>query len=65
VIKTGVSPEPYTDMLNVYRSVLADMDRPLSLGFSGTLYNISARGNPKQEILLNCNDRGMFLSLLG
>lgn len=41
------------------------MARPLRLEFSGAVYHITARGNARQEIFLDDNDREKFLSLLG
>jgi putative transposase len=41
------------------------MARPLRLEFAGALYHITARGNAKQEIFLDDDDRTKFLSLLG
>ena len=47
------------------RRILNDMARPLRLEFAGALYHITARGNAKQEIFLDDDDRTKFLSLLG
>ena len=44
---------------------ISPMARPLRLEFPGALYHITSRGNAKQEIFLNDDDRTSFLNLLG
>jgi putative transposase len=41
------------------------MARPLRLQFSGALYHVTARGNARQRIYLDKEDRRRFLELLG
>jgi putative transposase len=41
------------------------MARPLRLEFPGALYHVTARGNARQRIYLNDEDRHLFLDLLG
>lgn len=41
------------------------MARPLRLEYPGALYHVTARGNARQDIYLNDNDREGFLELLG
>ena len=41
------------------------MARPLRLQFSGALYHVTARGNARQKIYLDKEDRHRFLELLG
>jgi hypothetical protein len=40
------------------------MARPLRLEFSGALYHLTSRGNTRQDIFLDDEDRTLFLSLL-
>ncbi|NRB39436.1 MAG: transposase [Pseudomonadales bacterium] len=40
------------------------MSRPLRIEFSGALYHITARGNARQNIYINDDDRDQFLVLL-
>ena len=40
------------------------MVRPLRLEFSGALYHVTARGNARQGIYLDDQDRHLFLSVL-
>ena len=40
------------------------MARPLRIEFAGALYHITARGNARQDIFLNNDDRQCFLNLL-
>jgi putative transposase len=41
------------------------MARPLRLEFAGALYHVTARGNARQKIHLDEQDRALFLDLLG
>lgn len=41
------------------------MARPLRLEFPGALYHLTARGNARQKIFLDAEDRHRFLDLLG
>jgi putative transposase len=41
------------------------MARPLRLQFPGALYHVTARGNARQRIYLDAEDRHRFLELLG
>ena len=41
------------------------MTRPLRLEFSGALYHVTARGNARQRIYLDEEDRHLYLDLLG
>ena len=41
------------------------MTRPLRLEFAGALYHITARGDRREEIYLDDEDRTRFLTLLG
>jgi len=41
------------------------MSRPLRVEFPGALYHLTARGNNKDEIFLNDDDRLCFLELFG
>ena len=41
------------------------MARPLRLQFPGALYHLTARGNARQKIFLNDQDRRLFLDLFG
>ena len=41
------------------------MARPLRLEFSGALYHLTARGNARQKIFFDTEDRQGFLDLLG
>ncbi len=40
------------------------MARPLRIEFAGALYHMTARGNARQDIFLNNNDREEFLNVL-
>ncbi len=41
------------------------MARPLRLEFAGALYHLTARGNARQKIFLDADDRHRFIDLLG
>ena len=41
------------------------MSRPLRLEFPGALYHVTARGNARQKIYLDAEDRRLYLDLLG
>ena len=41
------------------------MARPLRIEFAGALYHLTARGNGRQSIYLDADDRELFLSVLG
>ena len=41
------------------------MARPLQLEFPGAIYHLTARGNTRQNIFLDDEDRTRFLALLG
>jgi putative transposase len=41
------------------------MARPLRLEFEGALYHLTSRGNGRQDIFEDANDREIFLSILG
>ena len=41
------------------------MARPLRLQFPGALYHVTARGNARQKIFLDEEDRHRFVELLG
>jgi len=41
------------------------MSRPLRLEFPGALYHVTARGNARQKIYLDAEDRRLYLELLG
>lgn len=41
------------------------MARPLRLEFPGALYHVTARGNARQAIFLDDDDRHRFLEILG
>ena len=41
------------------------MSRPLRIEFKGALYLITSRGNAKQDIYMNGEDREVFLDILG
>ncbi|MDX8391070.1 MAG: transposase [Mariprofundaceae bacterium] len=41
------------------------MSRPLRIGFPGALYHLTARGNGKNDIFLNDDERNNFLELIG
>ena len=38
------------------------MARPLRIEFPGALYHVTARGNARQDIFLDDEDRDLFLS---
>ena len=40
------------------------MARPLRIEFSGGLYHVTDRGNAREDIYANENDRKVFLQLL-
>ena len=40
------------------------MARPLRLEFGGAVYHLTARGNARQDIFLDDQDRSAFLNLL-
>jgi putative transposase len=40
------------------------MARPLRIEFPGALYHVTARGNARQDIVLDDEDRLLFLSVL-
>ena len=40
------------------------MARPLRIEFVGGLYHVTARGNAREDIYANDNDRKVFLQLL-
>ena len=41
------------------------MSRPLRLEFAGALYHVTARGNAREDIFRDDEDRATFLDLLG
>lgn len=41
------------------------MARPLRIEYPGALYHVTARGNAKQDIFLDHEDRHRFLTVLG
>ena len=41
------------------------MARPLRIEFPGALYHLTARGNQREDIYLDDEDREQFLALLG
>ena len=41
------------------------MTRPLRLEFSGALYHITSRGDRREDIFLNDDDRDAWLAILG
>ena len=41
------------------------MSRPLRLEFAGALYHVTARGNAREAIFRDDEDRAMFLDLVG
>jgi putative transposase len=41
------------------------MTRPLRIEFPGAVYHLTARGNARQDIFLDDNDRRAFLDVLG
>ena len=41
------------------------MARPLRIEFAGAVYHVTARGNARQEIFLDDEDRRRFLGILG
>lgn len=41
------------------------MSRPLRLEFAGALYHVTARGNAREDIFRDDEDRAMFLDLVG
>ncbi|MGB6370466.1 MAG: hypothetical protein WBF68_05485 [Atribacterota bacterium] len=45
-------------------AILADMTRPLRIGFAGAFYYITSRGNAKQAIFLHEKDFTDFLGVL-
>ncbi len=49
-------------MLLNYRSLMA---RPFRLEFEGALYDVKARGNGRQAIFVDDEDRASFLANLG
>lgn len=40
------------------------MARPLKIEYSGALYHVTARGNARQEIYFDYQDRDLFLEKL-
>lgn len=40
------------------------MARPLRIEYPGAIYHVMARGNARNPIYLNVNDRAMFLNVL-
>ncbi len=40
------------------------MARPLRIEYPGALYHVTSRGNKRQDIFSNDNDRGIFLHVL-
>jgi putative transposase len=40
------------------------MARPLRIGFSGAIYQVTSRGNAREDICLDDTDRAMFLGVL-
>ena len=40
------------------------MSRPLRIEFAGALYHVTSRGDGKEDIFLDDNDREMFLDVL-
>ncbi len=45
--------------------MLSDMARPLRIEFPGALYHLTARGDGREDICLDDEDREQFLALLG
>jgi hypothetical protein len=41
------------------------MARPLRIEFAGALYHVTSRGDRREEIFLDSDDRESFLELLG
>jgi len=41
------------------------MARPLRIEFEGALYHITSRGNARERIFLDDEDRSVFLATLG
>ena len=41
------------------------MARPLRIQFEGALYHVTSRGNARQDIFLDDEDRSAFLATLG
>jgi len=41
------------------------MARPLHIQFEGAVYHVTSRGNARQDIFIDDEDRGVFLSTLG
>ena len=41
------------------------MSRPLRLEFAGALYHVTARGNAREDIFRDDEDRALFLDLAG
>jgi hypothetical protein len=40
------------------------MARPLRIEFTGAIYHVTSRGNAKQAIFIDDEDRGRFLEVL-
>lgn len=40
------------------------MARPIRLAFSGALYNVTSRGDGREDIVLSDDDRRMWLQVL-
>lgn len=46
-------------------AIISPMSRPLRIEFPGAIYHLTARGNARQNIFINDEDRQRFIDLLG
>src|SRR3972149_8400468 len=65
MINENISTKDLTPFSHQNWYPLPFMARPFRLEFPGALYHITSRGNARQEIFLDDDDRTNFLNLLG